>query len=116
MFYLIVFSNSQSPIYSFVFVLGMQLVFGSCLLLLLGFSDRRLWVKLVQELFLIFFFFGYSSCQNSFENNFVNSYSIILYLLGLSISLNGLLFDIVDKNKKHWIDKAAWKKPNHNKK
>lgn len=30
------------------------------------------------------------------------------YFLGLSVSVSGLVFEIVDKRKKQWIPKGAW--------
>ena len=34
------------------------------------------------------------------EDDIENSYVMIMYLIGLSISILGVLFEIVDKNKK----------------
>lgn len=33
---------------------------------------------------------------------------MMTYFLGLSVSVSGLVFEIVDKRKKQWIPKGAW--------
>jgi hypothetical protein len=34
----------------------------------------------------------------------------VAYFIGLSLSVFGLMFEIVDQNKKKWIHKDAWRK------
>jgi hypothetical protein len=107
-FYFILFSLSNHPIIGFIVIMTVQLVFSCCLLLSYSILTRQFWPIFSQEIFLVFYFFAYSSHQDSPTNDLINSFILILYLIGLSISVIGVLFEIINDNKMNWIPEIAW--------
>ena len=78
------------------------------LLILFVSSNRRVWIFIVQEMFLTYYFYVFSVTHDQDTNELKMNYFMLIYFTGLSVSTFGLLFEIVDNKKKDCIPKEAW--------
>ena len=109
LFFVIFFWNTN-PVMRVVMVCFFQFPLATMCLLVFGSADRRVWAPLVQEVYLVFYFFMYSFSQVELEDEFLESVFMSAYFGGLCLSVFGFLFNFVNENKKQWIPKLAWRK------
>lgn len=106
-FFFIFFYNLD-PSASIILVIILQIQLSLTFSFLFFSMSRRTWIPSIQELFLTVYFCIYLfSYQHNEEENH-DSLFMIFYLIGLSILIFGLFFELVDDKKKDWIPREAW--------
>ena len=106
--FLVTFCWNREPTVTLSVMCFVQLHLAMSFVVLLSWADRRLWITLLQELYLCYYYFGYFYFHRIVHQGRSDSVLIILYFVGLSVSIFGFVFDIVDNNKREWIPRQAW--------
>ena len=106
--FVVLFAFDREPVVSVLVLCFLQLPFSTVCLTLFASNGRQVWVTLAQELFLSYYYFFYSYYQAHSSDELVSSLFVMLYFLGLSISVFGFVFGVVDNKKRVWISREAW--------
>ena len=71
-------------------------------------KNRKIWGPMLQELFLMNYFIVYSKFQHNIGLPVYTSYFDMMYFAGLSVSVLGFIFELVNEKKRDWIPSEAW--------
>ena len=107
---LLVFTLNHLPQSSSVIVFLFQQTVALVIFFCSRLQNRRLWVLICQEVLLCFYFASFVKYQSNTDVWMSQTVLDIMYFIGMSFGIFGILFEIVDRKKKILIPKEAWSK------
>ena len=106
--HLFLFGSHTESVQTMCLVAYLQLLVMLILVARFASANRKTWVPLSQEVFLAYFYCMFVYVKYAESDKPTDSCFAMLYFMGLSLSVLGLLFEIVEDKKHVWIPKLAW--------